>query len=233
MFVLAAALISLKSAYISIKRFFTRRHFARAHGCQDAARSPTKEPFLGLDAIPATIDAIRQHRILEKGQERSRIYSNTYTAKGAAAKSHPDHRAGKHQDDLIPQLQGLRYRPPSLSFKPLLGKGIFDTDGAHWVSSRALVRPSFTRDQPQRARSYPRHHPPPRRRQKRAHPPFSCPKARSFATTSTLWIDEPTFTEQTQRSSGPSARRMGVSSRAGDTSRSTATRGFVSVSNML
>lgn len=33
------------------------------------------------------------------------------------------------------------------AFRPLLGKGIFDTDGDHWASSRALVRPSFTRDQ--------------------------------------------------------------------------------------
>ncbi|THC87040.1 hypothetical protein EYZ11_013514 [Aspergillus tanneri] len=32
-------------------------------------------------------------------------------------------------------------------FKPLLGEGIFDTDGDHWASSRALIRPSFTRDQ--------------------------------------------------------------------------------------
>ncbi|OAQ96056.1 hypothetical protein LLEC1_04623 [Akanthomyces lecanii] len=33
------------------------------------------------------------------------------------------------------------------AFKSLLGEGTFDTDGDHWASSRALVRPSFTRDQ--------------------------------------------------------------------------------------
>lgn len=32
-------------------------------------------------------------------------------------------------------------------FKPLLGEGIFDTDGEHWAFSRALIRPTFTRDQ--------------------------------------------------------------------------------------
>ncbi|KAL4931038.1 cytochrome P450 [Aspergillus undulatus] len=32
-------------------------------------------------------------------------------------------------------------------FKPLLGEGIFNTDGEHWASSRALIRPSFARDQ--------------------------------------------------------------------------------------
>ncbi|KAM4063685.1 cytochrome p450 [Hirsutella rhossiliensis] len=33
------------------------------------------------------------------------------------------------------------------TFKPLLGAGIFDSDGDHWASSRALIRPNFTRDQ--------------------------------------------------------------------------------------
>ncbi|KAL3469585.1 cytochrome P450 [Aspergillus californicus] len=32
-------------------------------------------------------------------------------------------------------------------FRPLLGKGIFNTDGDHWSSSRALIRPSFAHGQ--------------------------------------------------------------------------------------
>lgn len=32
-------------------------------------------------------------------------------------------------------------------FMPLLGRGIFNTDGQHWASSRALIRPSFAREQ--------------------------------------------------------------------------------------
>ena len=32
-------------------------------------------------------------------------------------------------------------------FIPVLGHGIFDTDGAAWERSRALVRPNFTRHQ--------------------------------------------------------------------------------------
>ncbi|KIW19150.1 hypothetical protein PV08_03442 [Exophiala spinifera] len=32
-------------------------------------------------------------------------------------------------------------------FRPLLGEGIFSADGEHWPASRALIRPSFTRDQ--------------------------------------------------------------------------------------
>ncbi|PLB39435.1 cytochrome P450 [Aspergillus candidus] len=34
-----------------------------------------------------------------------------------------------------------------ISLHPLLGNGIFTTDGEHWSRSRALLRPQFTRDQ--------------------------------------------------------------------------------------
>ncbi|DAA74512.1 TPA_exp: putative Cytochrome P450 alkane hydroxylase [Trichophyton benhamiae CBS 112371] len=40
---------------------------------------------------------------------------------------------------------GVQHRLQVL--EPLLGRGIFDTDGDHWAISRALIRPNFSRDQ--------------------------------------------------------------------------------------
>ncbi|EAW15604.1 cytochrome P450 [Aspergillus fischeri NRRL 181] len=143
--VLVAALATI--ACICIKRYLVRRQFARKHGCQPVARSFSKDPFLGLDTIPKTIGALRQHKILERSCNLFRNYGNTFTVKelqkSAILTIEPEN---------IKTVLSLKFNDYGLShrlqpFKPLLGEGIFDTDGAHWASSRALIRPSFTRDQ--------------------------------------------------------------------------------------
>ncbi|KAF7114779.1 hypothetical protein CNMCM5793_000318 [Aspergillus hiratsukae] len=144
-FVLLATLGTI--ACISIRRFFVRRQFARRHGCQAVARSLNNDPFLGLDTIPGTIRALRQHRILERSCELFRVYGNTFTLtelqKRAILTIEPEN---------IKTILSLKFKDYGIShrlapFKPLLGEGIFDTDGDHWAASRALIRPSFTRDQ--------------------------------------------------------------------------------------
>ena len=144
-FVLTAALVTL--AYVGIRRFFIRREFARRHGCQPVARSSNKDPFLGLDTIPTTIRVLRQHKVLEKSCERFRIYGNTFTVKELLRRAiltvEPENIKTVLSINFKDYGIGHRLEP----FKPLLGAGIFDTDGDHWVSSRALIRPNFTRDQ--------------------------------------------------------------------------------------
>lgn len=143
--VLVAALGTI--ACVSIRRFLIRRQFASAHGCQPVSRSYNKDPFLGLDTIPGTIRALRKHKILERGCELFRVYGNTFTVKelqrDAILTVEPEN---------IKTILSLKFKDYAVShrlepFKPLLGEGIFDTDGDHWASSRALIRPSFTRDQ--------------------------------------------------------------------------------------
>ncbi|RLL97488.1 hypothetical protein CFD26_101553 [Aspergillus turcosus] len=144
-FVLVAVLGTI--ACISIRRFFVRRQFARRHGCQAIARSFNNDPFLGLDTIPGTIRALRQHKILERSCELFRAYGNTFTVtelqRRAILTIEPEN---------IKTILSLKFKDYGIShrlapFKPLLGEGIFDTDGDHWAASRALIRPSFTRDQ--------------------------------------------------------------------------------------
>lgn len=144
-FVLITVLGSI--VFVSIRRFFIRRQFARAHGCQPVARSFTKDPFLGLDKIPGTIHAVRQHRILENNCELFRVYGNTFTLKELSRRA-----ILTVEPENIKTILSLKFKDYGIAhrldpFKPLLGEGIFDTDGAHWASSRALIRPSFTRDQ--------------------------------------------------------------------------------------
>jgi cytochrome P450 len=140
-------LAALGIASVSIQRLLIRRQFARRHGCQPVARSFSKDPLLGLDTLCGTIRAIRQHRILERGCELFHEYGNTFTVKelqrSAILTIEPEN---------VKTILSLRFRDYGIShrlepFKPLLGKGIFNTDGEHWASSRALIRPSFAREQ--------------------------------------------------------------------------------------
>ncbi|QMW36691.1 hypothetical protein AFCA_013178 [Aspergillus flavus] len=140
-------LAALGIASVSIRRFLNRRQFARRCGCQPVARSFSKDPFLGLDTIPGTIRAIRQHRVLGRSCEIFRAYGNTFTVKEL-------HQSAivtiEHEN--IQAVLSLNFKDYTLRhrlelFMPLLGRGIFNTDGQHWASSRALIRPSFAREQ--------------------------------------------------------------------------------------
>ncbi|KAJ5273134.1 hypothetical protein N7478_008259 [Penicillium angulare] len=134
-------------AYISLKGFFIRRQFARAHGCEPVAKAANKDPFFGLDTIPETLRAIKENRILARSPDFFRRFGNTHTFRGLNS-----YQIVTIEPENIKTVLSLNFKDYGLgfrlpSFKPLLGEGIFDTDGEQWASSRALIRPSFTRDQ--------------------------------------------------------------------------------------
>ncbi|GLA82821.1 hypothetical protein AtubIFM56815_007011 [Aspergillus tubingensis] len=129
------------------RRYFIRREFARRHGCQEPP-SVNKDPFLALDQIWTSVRYFREYVSLEKNAERYRLYGDTYAWKLLLG----HYRVFTMEPENVKSVLstsfkdwGLGHRLPH--FEPLLGKGIFDTDGEHWATSRALIRPSFTRDQ--------------------------------------------------------------------------------------
>ncbi|KAL2815516.1 n-alkane-inducible cytochrome P450 [Aspergillus granulosus] len=134
-------------AFVSLRRFFIRRQFARRHGCQPVAKSANWEPFLGLDTVPGTLRALRQHKILERSSELFHIHGTTFKVKELQRRA-----IVTIEPENIKTVLSLKFTDYGIShrlepFRPLLGEGIFDTDGDHWAASRALIRPSFTRDQ--------------------------------------------------------------------------------------
>lgn len=143
--VLVTALLAV--VFFLIRGFLRRRAFARRHGCQPIAHSATKDPFLGLDILPETIRAFRQHKVLEESCNRFRRYGHTFTAKELLSRL-----IITEEPENIKTVLSLNFQDYSVGyrhgiFSPLLGTGIFDTDGEAWASSRALLRPNFTRDQ--------------------------------------------------------------------------------------
>ncbi len=132
---------------IYTRRVAARARFAQLHGCRPVAKSLSKDPFLGLDALPGTLRSLAQHKMLEQNCQLFDTYGNTFTLKELHRKI-----ILTIEPENIKTVLSLRFSDFGIghrlaAFKPLLGEGIFDTDGGHWASSRALVRPSFTRDQ--------------------------------------------------------------------------------------
>lgn len=145
LFVLFAALGTL--ACVSVRRYWIRRRMAACYGCQPVAKSLNREPFLGLDTIPSLLRAISQHTLLERICSYFRVYGNTFRLKELQRRA-----ILTIEPDNIKTVLSLKFEDYGVSyrlnaFRPLLGEGIFDTDGDHWASSRTLIRPSFARDQ--------------------------------------------------------------------------------------
>lgn len=134
-------------ATVSVKRWLTRRHFVRTHGCKPVSSSLNRDPFLGIDALVTGFRYTKQHKILELNCELFRDHGNTWMVKELHHSS-----IVTIEPENIKTILSLKFQDYGIAFRlapfqPLLGEGIFDTDGERWASSRALVRPSFTREQ--------------------------------------------------------------------------------------
>ena len=141
--------ILVTSTFISsgIWRWLISLQFANRHGCQPVARSSNKDPFLGLDAIYRLIRSVKEHKALEMMEGQYHLYGNTFKSKQLLRHSimtmEPENAKAVLAVNFKDYGIGHRLRV----FRPLLGAGIFNTDGQHWATSRALIRPNFARDQ--------------------------------------------------------------------------------------
>ncbi|KAI5359317.1 putative cytochrome P450 [Septoria linicola] len=136
-------------AYTALDLWSRRRALKREKGVLDAPRWPQKDPIYGLDLFFENIAALKSHTILELGHRRfQEIKANTFqlTALGR-------HMHVTTESENLKTIQAIDHKKWSLGkrrktgFRPLLGDGIFTTDGAEWKHSREMLRPSFVRSQ--------------------------------------------------------------------------------------
>ncbi|KAI9054533.1 hypothetical protein LZ554_001689 [Drepanopeziza brunnea f. sp. 'monogermtubi'] len=144
-----AILVALSLVFLA-RRIITKirvARFEKLNGCKPARQIPQFDRILGygLYRIQArasktrTILAVSKKRFADNGHTwkatmMGRSFYNTIdpeNVKAVLATNFKDFGIGQRQE----------------SFGPLLGQGIFTTDGAQWEHSRALVRPNFTRAQ--------------------------------------------------------------------------------------
>ncbi|KAF7541477.1 hypothetical protein G7054_g567 [Neopestalotiopsis clavispora] len=139
-----AGLLLLLSRISTIR---AARNFRKQHGCEPVrARVPLKDPIWGLDFIYEHLTAFREKRSLEAGANRFRTLGHTFAVDGlvrSISTTDPENI----KSILSVNFKDYSHKGRQTLMKPLLGGGIFASDGAEWAHSRAMLRPNFTKDQ--------------------------------------------------------------------------------------
>ena len=142
----AVALIVFYTVH-KLNRKYTQYRIARSNNCQQPPFQPNKDPILGLDKVWETIQQAKAHKFLESAQGRFDRFGNTYYAERLLRKI-----ILTRDPQNIKTILSLKFKDYGLGDRiegagPLLGHGIFTTDGAHWAQSRSMIRPNFVREQ--------------------------------------------------------------------------------------
>lgn len=126
-----------------------RRALARSKGCLPPPAYPQWDKVFGIDVFRQNIAALKAHTILERGQQRFHEMGVTTMSIMALGRHfhftlEPENLKTIQAIDSKKWGLGTRRK---LAFRPLLGDGIFTTDGAAWQHSREMLRPNFARSQ--------------------------------------------------------------------------------------
>ncbi|KAL4891415.1 cytochrome P450 [Aspergillus ambiguus] len=143
---LGAAVVFLFYVLTVLQRKWRQSQFAKANRCAPLSIHSADRLF-GIDHLKENIHAAKNHRVLELFQRRFQLYGNTFRGKRFATTF-----ISTCEPMNIKTILSLKFKDFSLgnrieTFGPLLGHGIFTSDGEHWAQSRAMVRPNFVKDQ--------------------------------------------------------------------------------------
>ncbi|OIW27860.1 cytochrome P450 [Coniochaeta ligniaria NRRL 30616] len=138
-----------KFARRTITRRNLRRDLSQQYQCQPIqTKFPHKDPILGLDLFISNARAAWQHQFLETVNRRHDEIGETYQLNMLGTVG-----IMTRDPEIIKTVLSTHFKDYSLdaerkkALKPLLGNGIFATDGQVWAHSRAVLRPQFTRAQ--------------------------------------------------------------------------------------
>lgn len=139
---------SCLTAYRWVTLYFARQRIIHEYGCKPIqGRYPHKDPFLGTDFIRDAFTAKARGEFLLR---ESRLYEKlgpTYVFRvfgvGMISTAEPANMKAIFATKFDDWSTGERNRV----LEPLLGKGIFTTEGEHWARSRLMIRPNFVRGQ--------------------------------------------------------------------------------------
>ncbi|KAJ3473031.1 hypothetical protein NLG97_g10559 [Lecanicillium saksenae] len=141
----------IAALYIIQKVWVEYSHYrrARALGCKPAYTRRGKLP-LSIDQVYRAIQALKQHDFLNV---EYRIYEElggrtTFRQESLGNSFHMTTEPENIKAMLATQFKDFGLGPLRYNvFAPLLGRGIFTSDGKDWQHSRAILRPQFTRTQ--------------------------------------------------------------------------------------
>jgi cytochrome P450 len=127
----------------------TRSQFKKANNCQPVTKYPHKDPIFGYDYWRSLNKAAESHTLLHWIREQYRLYGNTYYARlhttNVISTCDPENLKAMHSTNFKDFAIDSRRK---LAFLPLLGlHSVLLANGAAWEHKRAMLRPSFGRDQ--------------------------------------------------------------------------------------
>ncbi|KAK6581714.1 hypothetical protein PZA11_005411 [Diplocarpon coronariae] len=161
----AVALLGLGGVYILFQLVLhlvvaRRRSIAsRSHGCKPVPRFPHRDPILGLDVFLENAKLARDGGFMERVQSRY-AQMGRYTFTQLLLGDAIIHTAEPANIKAVLATQFRDFELPprrKAAFGPTFGHGIFTTDGKEWETSRALLRPNFTRSQVADLETFERH----------------------------------------------------------------------------
>lgn len=156
-----ASLVLLSTAYFAytnVTLFLARRRFKLENGCQPLAKHfPNKDVLFGIDGMRDVMQAAREHRILDRASRNFKRLGNTFGSRLFFQRV-----IITCEPQIVKTILSLKFKDFSLGNReqtlgPLLGHGIFNSDGEAWAHSRAMIRPNFTRDQVADLEAFERH----------------------------------------------------------------------------
>ncbi|KAK7702740.1 hypothetical protein SLS57_011239 [Botryosphaeria dothidea] len=145
-----AALCLLLPLLSKILKWHKNAQFARANGCKPAPCDNllTWTDMLGIGILRKLEHHLSQHTLLEFMRTRFEENGNTFRSRVLL-----DDFYWTCEPKNIQAMLALKFGDFGVgidrynNFKPLMGHGIFTSDGAKWEEARALVRPNFVRNQ--------------------------------------------------------------------------------------
>ena len=143
----AGALYLLYCIYWELTVGAARRRMIREKGCEPVNRIPD-DPFIGLRVFWNARKWFKEHTVMENMYLRFQKQGNTFAMKALGANV-----IATIEPENLKVIQALEFKKWSLgkrrieAFMPLLGPGIFTTDGQAWQHSRDMLRPNFARSQ--------------------------------------------------------------------------------------
>ncbi|KAL4923321.1 cytochrome P450 [Aspergillus undulatus] len=131
-----------------LQRRWRQYQFAKANGCEPIkGKLPSYDPLFSIDRTIRLIKLAKEHKLLENGVLRFKELGNTHRGKRGLS---PIIITIEPQN--VKTILSLKFADYSMgdritTFGPLLGHGIFTSDGEDWVRSRQMVRPNFVKEQ--------------------------------------------------------------------------------------
>lgn len=141
-----AAVVFFFCVIRKLRCIWIQSQFAKVHGCEPVLTA-SKDPLFGIDVLLENIQAAKSHRLLELIQHRFQRYGNTFRVKRFTTPLIITCEPANLKAVLSLNFKNYGLGSRVATFGPLLGHGIFTSDGEHWAQSRAMVRPNFAKDQ--------------------------------------------------------------------------------------